>query len=498
MYVRGIILALLTAAFTVLPTPTPAQATFTGLDRVTPFTATTSDPKTLTAACPAGKQVIGMGGDTTGANGRVLIDRIRPNAGLTSVSLHANEDRTGTAASWYLQAFIVCAPAPAGLELIASTTASSSASAKSVVATCPSGKSLLGAGFEISGAAKKVLIGGLTPSGTLDNVTVVAAEDESGTTASWSLTAYATCAPAPAGLQRVVATGPSDSTSPKVTSASCPTGKSVIGVLGTIIGTADQIVLDSLLQDIPLTSANIAAAEDLTGTSVNWSLRAYAICVSSTVLVASPPARQSGSGLINNRTCPAGKLPAGVGGDTTAGFGQLGLHAPQARIPRTERGLGRCARRPLQQRRLELGALRAGGLHDPLTGQEVVAVSSPTDSASEKPVTASCPAGKRVIGAGGVVGPENFPNERFLTGVVPNAGLTTVAATAHEHEDGYDQTWTVTAYAVCAPAPAGICNASPPRSPVDSEEFSQASASCPPASMSWAWAARSTMPRATC
>ena len=255
----------------------------------------------------------------------------------------------------------------------------------------------------------EVLIGGLTPSGSLDNVTVVAAEDESGTTASWSLTAYATCAPAPAGLQRVVATGPSDSTGTKVTSASCPTGKSVVGVLGTIIGTADQIVLDSLFQDIGLTSANIAAAEDLTGTSENWSLRAYAICVSTTVLATSSPVRQSGSGLINNRTCPAGKLPAGVGGDMTAGFGRLGLHALRPGFPAPNEVLVGALVVPFSDVVSNWALSVQGVCTTALTGQEVVAASSLTDSASEKSVTASCPAGKRVIGAGGSVGPGSSP-----------------------------------------------------------------------------------------
>lgn len=56
---------------------------------------------------------------------------------------------------------------------------------------------------------------------------------------------------------------------------------------------------------------------------------------------------------------------------------------------------------------------------------------------------------------------------RFLTGVVPNAGLT-VTATGHEEEAGYRPTWTVTVIQRVAAS-----------SPVDSQEFSQASASCP-------------------
>ena len=73
-----------------------ADALITGAVRVSPFTPTTSEAKSLTATCPAGTKVIGAGGDTTPGNGRVLIDRIQPDATLTRVSLRAREDETGT------------------------------------------------------------------------------------------------------------------------------------------------------------------------------------------------------------------------------------------------------------------------------------------------------------------------------------------------------------------------------------------------------------------
>src|SRR5215211_4772267 len=116
-----------------------ADAVVTGLVRVSPFTASTSEPKSVTATCPAGTRVIGPGGDTTPGNGRVVLNQIRPDASLTSVTVHADEDPAGTSATWFLQAFVICAAPPAGLELVTATSASTSAN-KSVVATCPSGK----------------------------------------------------------------------------------------------------------------------------------------------------------------------------------------------------------------------------------------------------------------------------------------------------------------------------------------------------------------------
>ena len=133
---------------------------------------------------------------------------------------------------------------------------------------------------------------------------------------------------------------------------------------------------------------------------------------------------------------------------------------------------------PLQQCRLELGALRAGGLHDrahrPGGGGRVepdrLGVGEVGDSLlPRRQASDRCRRRSQ---------PETFPNERFLTGVVSNAGLTTVTATAHEHEDGYDQTWTVTAYAVCAPAPAGIERVAA-STPVDWRSSRRRITSCP-------------------
>ena len=97
---------------------------------------------------------------------------------------------------------------------------------------------------------------------------------------------------------------------------------------GTINSPNGQVVLDSLFPDIAVTSANIAAAEDATGNSANWSLTAYAICASTTQLVTvTPPGRGTSGGAGFQGTCPAGTLPAGVGGDITAGFGRMGIQA---------------------------------------------------------------------------------------------------------------------------------------------------------------------------
>ena len=273
-------------------------------------------------------------------------------------------------------------------------------------------------------------------------------------------------------------TGPSSSTVSKVATADCPVGKSVIGLYGTINSPNGQVVLDSLFPNIAMTSANIAAGEDGTGNSSNWSLTAYAVCASTTELVTvAPPGPGTSGGAGFEGTCPAGKLPAGVGGDITGGFGRMGIQILRPGF--SGPGDWRTATMSDPSATIENWSLAAQGMcTTAIAGQEVVAAASLAGSTPEQSVTATCPAGKRVIGAGGSIGTADFATQRILTGITPNSTLTTVTATGHEDEAGYDPNWTVVAYAVCAPAPAGLQRVTA-SSPLGSDEFSQASVNCP-------------------
>ena len=255
-------------------------------------------------------------------------------------------------------------------------------------------------------------------------------------------------------------------------------GKSVIGVYGTINSPNGQVVLDSLFPDIAMTSANIAAAEDGTGNSANWSLTAYAVCASTTELDDRGPARaghQRRRGVRGH--VPGGKLPAGVGGDITGGFGRMGIQTsgPASADPDD----WRTATMSDPSTTIENWLLAALGIcTTAIAGQEVVARGEPGRLDAGAVGDRRLPGGKRVIGAGGSIGTADFAAQRILTGVTPNSTLTTVTATGHEDEAGYDPNWTVVAYAVCAPAPAGLQRVTA-TSPLGSDEFSQASANCP-------------------
>jgi hypothetical protein len=83
-------------------------------------------------------------------------------------------------------------------------------------------------------------------------------------------------------------------------------------------------------------------------------------------------------------------------------------------------------------------------------GQQRIAATSPTDSASPKSVTATCPSGQRVIGTGHELA--NGRGQVLLDDVIPSADLTSVRVEAFEDQDGTTNPWSVTAYAICADA----------------------------------------------
>jgi hypothetical protein len=69
-----------------------------------------SSNKSVTAPCPAGKQVVGTGGGLAASASRdVVIERIRPEPDLSGVTVAAAEDQTGYGPSWLVGADAICA-----------------------------------------------------------------------------------------------------------------------------------------------------------------------------------------------------------------------------------------------------------------------------------------------------------------------------------------------------------------------------------------------------
>lgn len=467
-----------------------ASAALVGLERLSPASATNSQNKSVTATCPAGKRILGAGGDVTPGLGEVLIDRIRPSADLRSVTVNAVEDETRTTHDWYVQAFVICGYAPPGIERVTATSVLDSSN-KGARAICPTGKRLLGAGAEINSANGQVLLEDIRLDSGLRSVTTRAVEDQNGNTANWSLSAYAICSQPVAGLELVSRGGALDSSDSKALEAPCPAGKQVTGFGGDINSPNGQVVMDAVFPNAALTGAGFAAWEDETGNNANWSLTTYALCAAAAERVAADSFAVPGihGTVFATAQCPAGKRVTSAGGEITGGRGEVAIHAlrPEPEIPTAVFGRAIADDDGFDgYMTLTTYAICS----TPLAGLELVAVPTGTDS-SDKAATATCPSGKRVVGtAGEVVGGLRFESdpgppltqrswgEVVMDSIVPNDALKTVTVRAAEDEDGFDGSWSVTAYALCAEPPPGL-KLVPAATALDSTEFAGATARCP-------------------
>jgi hypothetical protein len=278
VFVRPIGLLLLLAALALSgASASTASAAVPGLQTVKRSSAFNSNsPKSVTAPCPLGKRVIGTGAEINGARGQAVIDDLTPTPDLRAVTVTAYEDDDGTSANWSVSAYAICANPPPGLQLVPSSSPSNS-SDKTLTASCPLGKRLTGIGGDVTNGRGQVVMD-LVPNPELRTVTVRGFEDQNGTTAGWSLRAYAICANPLAGLQRVVRQSPQDSANPKSITAPCPTGKRLIGTGADIANSDGQVVLDDLSPNAARGSVLVTAYEDDNGTTARWSMRALAIC----------------------------------------------------------------------------------------------------------------------------------------------------------------------------------------------------------------------------
>ena len=228
--------------------------------------------------------MLGAGGLLASTDGEVVLHNIRPTADLRSVVVQGLEDEDGTEDTWSVHAIAHCATPPPGLVRVAVTSASTSAD-KSVSAACPSGTRLLGTGGEIINGGGQVALNDVIPGSGLQTATVRAMEDQNGTTANWSVTAFAICANPVAGLERVDATSASDS-SGKFVTASCPAGKRAVGAGAELTGGGGQVVLDYIGGTVAnLATTKAQAKEDEDGTTANWTVRSFAICAASSARV---------------------------------------------------------------------------------------------------------------------------------------------------------------------------------------------------------------------
>lgn len=201
-----------------------------------------------------------------------------------------------------------------------------SSSSKGVNSSCPAGKRVLGAAGRTNDGSGQVVLDDLAPNAALTGATAYGAEDGNGYSDPWVAISEPICATPPASLELVTASSPKDSSSKGVT-ATCPSGKRVVGTGADLNGAAGQVVLDDIAPNTTLTAVTAFAAEDGNGYAPTWTLRAFAVCANKPAglqRVASTSASASdGSGKFQSAICPAGKDLLGVGGALNGGAGQV-------------------------------------------------------------------------------------------------------------------------------------------------------------------------------
>ncbi|WP_344156405.1 hypothetical protein [Kribbella yunnanensis] len=151
--------------------------------------------KAVTVRCPAGTVTTSAGSSVTDG-GNLILDDAVPSADLTSVTVDVFESQTGRTDNWHSVASARCGVPLPGIQRVAATSATDSATNKSVTATCPAGKKVVGTGHEIANGKGQVLLDDVVPSADLTSVRAEAFEDQDGTANNWSITAYAVCATA--------------------------------------------------------------------------------------------------------------------------------------------------------------------------------------------------------------------------------------------------------------------------------------------------------------
>ena len=142
-------------------------------------------------------------------------------------------------------------------------------------------------------------------------------------------------------------------------------------------------------------------------------------------------------------TCPAGRVVLSPGGYLTGANGSVTMDQIQPNAALTLVTVRGAETDPFGGAWSVTAVAKCAIAPPGLTRIAVTTLSTSVD----KSVTATCPAGRFLTGAGGQF--TNGSGEVIMTALTPNAALNTVTVTGDE-DAVYTPTWSATAYAICA------------------------------------------------
>jgi hypothetical protein len=252
--------------------------------------------------------------------------------------------------------------------------------------------------------------------------------------------------PAPAsaavpGLTIITATSTTDSADHKSAQADCPVGTVAIGSGATIEGGLGQVNLEAVVPSTDSVSAT--GYEDANGTNNQWSVTAQAICADPPpghILVYATSIQDSNNKSVT-ASCPGNTVTIGSGALLGGSFGDVELEEirPQlTSVTATGHEIGAGIATPWF-------VVAYASCADPLAGLVTVSANS-ADTATNKSVVATCPAGTSVLNAAGRL--NNGDGRVLLDDLF--ADSTTVTATGKETGNGTVTAWRVQATALCA------------------------------------------------
>ena len=430
----------------------PAPA---GLARIAATSASDSAAKSVVAACPSGRRLLGTGGEATGPAGQVVLAAIKPDVDLTRTGVRALEDESGTSQDWSFTAYAICADVVRSLQRVAATSATDLTGARSVDAPCPAGTTLTGGRGLMNNASGRLRLDSVITIGAANNFARMGAlEGPAGNDANWSVTAYAICA---AATRLVSSTSPRFDDLDRSWTAGCPAGMTASGAGGQVTGPAGAMWLRSVR---PSTSGlEVFGAE--AAMRRTWSLTAHVIClttVSGTVVVSASGALDASGGPKSATVgCPSGTRVVGAGGEgaATAYSGdsrnrQVILQAVLPNAALTSVTVSAQVWSTWDPETIYPWQPTAWAICAPApAGLERVAYTSPPGPDDLAAAAAVCPAGKHLVGGGGaIVGGDPLTG---LDDLAPDPALTRTSVVAARQSDWpYPASdWSVTAYAIC-------------------------------------------------
>lgn len=214
------------------------------------------------------------------------------------------------------------------------------ATSKTMTAECPEGTKIIGGGGGLLGnqVGDGLVITQLQPIDPIflgeDRFTVTV-EDPSGTVRDWGVRATAICAPALPNMSIEYGFTPLSSDPAQLATATCPSGRKVVGSGGTVYEADGHAGLQVMRASTDGRRVYAQAHEEPGGYSGSWYVFAWAVCATApsgyAIVMGQSPQEDSETTKSATADCPGSKTLLGAGAATTfSAPAEVALHFAHA------------------------------------------------------------------------------------------------------------------------------------------------------------------------